>query len=176
MRDDDIPKENPVRPVASNAEADRARDWATSDVSRTLRALTANLLRAVRGAGKPHEIAEQAGEFVQAVVAYQKAFGHWPPSWEMSKMLSSGQPQEMLARLEGHEWSRAHAEQTIVRGALQVTASRLIGQSTQERAGENEMLDGVRSLEAAREEMHREFASRASVRDARPLRPRKPRS
>lgn len=176
MSDDGIPEERPVRLVANNTEADIARDRATAAVSWKLRNLTANLLRVVRGAGKPHEIAEQAGELVLAVAAYQKAFGHWPPSWELSEMLSIDQPQEGLARLEGHEWSRAHAEHTIVRGALQIAASRLIGQSTQERAGESEMLDGVRSLEAAREEMRREFASRASVRGVRPRQPRKPRS
>jgi hypothetical protein len=43
-----------------------------------------------------------------------------------------------------------HAQQRIIRGALQITASRLLGQSTQERNGQNELHDGIGDLERAR--------------------------
>lgn len=39
-------------------------------------------------------------------------------------------------------------EHRVVRGALQVAASRLIGQLTQERAGEDEMHFGIREITA----------------------------
>lgn len=163
-----------IRLVATTTEAERAHGWAEDQVSWALRNLTANLLRIIRGAGKPHEIVEQSARLTQALVEYQEAVGHWPPSHELSEMLSIDHPGEWRSQSNSSERDFLEATECIVRGALQKAASRLIGQLTQERAGGRELYDGVRDLENARAEMRRE---RGRERVAAPARqPRKPKN
>ena len=177
MDDAGKPEQPDLRAVAENTEADKARQWATGGVSWALRDLTANLLRIVRGAGKPYEIVRQADELLQALVAYQKAVGHWPPSHELAEMLSVDRNEEWRSQLKNSELNRLYAEERIVRGALQKTASRLIGQATQEAAGDSEMYDGLRGLEAARAESRREMeVARPPVRRVAKRRPKTPKA
>lgn len=173
MDDTGKPEQPDLRLVAENTEVDKARRWATDQVSWALRDMTANLLRIVRGAGKPYEIVRQTDELVQALVAYQRAVGHWPPSHELADILSIDRNEEWRSQLKSSELSRLYAEERIVRGALQKAASRLIGQTTQERAGESEIYDGLRDLDAARAEHRREMdAARMPVRRVAKRRPK----
>jgi hypothetical protein len=48
--------------------------------------------------------------------------------------------------LSDNEHERQDAKSEIIRGALQITASRLASQRTQEAAGISEMLAGVRAI------------------------------
>jgi hypothetical protein len=57
------------------------------------------------------------------------------------------------------------AEQSIIRGALQIAASRLIGQRTQEATGHREMYDGLQRLEAIKAQIRKRL--RASANPAR---------
>lgn len=171
--DDDKKSQQPnLQVVSENTETDKARRWAANQVSWALRDLTANLLRVVRGAGKSYEIGRQLEAALQAFIEYQKAFGHWPPAYDLSEALSVDRAEEWRSRLKGSELSRLYAEERVVRGALQKTASRLIGQTTQERAGDSEMYEGFRALEAAQDEMRREWAAQHEA--ARASAPRRP--
>src|SRR6185312_10180354 len=156
MDDRIMSDEETLRLVAKNTEADLAWNRASEHVYWALRDITANLLRVVRGAGKPYEIVRQTSALVEALVAYQKAVGHWPPSHELAGMLSFERDEQWQSRVSGSALARIYAQERVVRGALQIVASRLIGQTTQERAGDSEMYDGIRDLEAARVEMQRE--------------------
>jgi hypothetical protein len=52
------------------------------EVERTLRELTANLMRVTRGAGRPFQIGQQAQGLVEALIAYRDATGLYPScSW-----------------------------------------------------------------------------------------------
>jgi hypothetical protein len=49
------------------------------------------------------------------------------------------------------------AEHTMYRGALQIIASGLIGQNTQQRAGDSEFHEGLRCMERVRDERLKKF-------------------
>jgi hypothetical protein len=132
-----------------------------AEVSRTLREMTANLLRVIRGAGKPYEIGQQAAALVEALVKYRDVTGAWPD--DLSEVLSI---ERDMDNLEGHQLDRADAEQRVISGALQVAASRLIGQTAHASVGSCEMYEGINAIADMREE------GRAKALSA--TRPRKP--
>jgi len=70
---------------------------------------------------------------------------------------TSGRSKDYLRRgLDGAKLDEARAEERAIRGALQVAASRLLGQTTQVRAGKDELSDGARQLVNAYAEQARE--------------------
>jgi hypothetical protein len=139
-----------MRIVSENSDADLARRRALERIEGTLRALTANLLRVTRGAGNAHELGRQAADFIEAVEAHRSSTGTMPMSEEVAAMLDLDQ-YELLGKLDARERSRLLAEQTVIRGALQVVASRLMEQRTQETAGHHEMFEGINRVEDIRE-------------------------
>lgn len=162
-----------MRVVSENSESDIARNEAAQDVEWRLRELAANLLRVIRGAGKPYDLPQDAASFVRAVVAYQEAAGHGVPSDELSAMLTDAVDQD-IDRAQGDESDRAYAERKIMRGCLQIAASRLLGQRTQESAGDSELYDGARDLEAWREEQRRQWAAKVPPRRSKAATAKKP--
>jgi hypothetical protein len=152
-----------MRIVNENPDADLARERATRQVDWTLRDLTANLMRVTRGAGKPYEIGRQAQDFIAALIDYRDAVGHFPPSAELASLLTVERDPEVMARMNDDNLAQIYAEQEIIRGSLQIVASRLVGQSKQETAGSHEMLGGVNSLIAARAERQKKWATAKPV-------------
>jgi hypothetical protein len=125
-------------PDADNkTSAQRAADI---ELNNALIDLAANLIRVVRGAGKSYQVGRDMAAGVRAYERYHQAYGHWPPSWEVSGIL----------RLERAEYDDDRATYTICRGALQIVASALLGQRPQRAAGETEVAEGIRYWEAAR--------------------------
>ncbi len=143
-----------------------------------LREMTANLLRVVRGAGKPYEIGRQAQALVDEFGKYYAVAGRFPPSEELSRFLDVSRDEEILAQCSEESRERAYAEERIFRGVLQVVASRLVDQRTQESAGRDEMSQGIRDLKEARERLRRAYESMLPVAPApprsQPPRPRRP--
>ncbi|UFX41724.1 hypothetical protein HAP47_0020650 [Bradyrhizobium sp. 41S5] len=153
-------------------EKQRARDWAEGDVQRTICDVAANLLRIIRGAGKPYEILIQMKAVIDASVKFQELHGYWPSDvmanelrWtskdekyrqgvadgrytkeQLERWLSDGRYDELLAR------------HTIECGVLQVIASELVGQSTQQAAGDREFHEGMYEWIKSREERRRKEA------------------
>lgn len=173
-----MPGEKIIRIVAENSEAELARQRAMAEVSWALREMTSNLMRVIRGAGKPGMIGQHTQAFIQALVSYRDAAGMMPSPEDLTEILSVDEDPKIIAVLENPELRRVDAKQRIVRGALQLAASRLVGQKTQESAGEHEMYDGIIAIEALRDEGRRERTQGPADRDgarrsARP--PRKPR-
>jgi hypothetical protein len=114
-----------------------------ANVENVLCRLTANLLRVTRGAGRAHEIAQQAIDFLKACKESHAQVGYYPAA-EFPQMLDTA------PELDRPDLN--HAVHRIVSGALQIIASRLLDQKTQERAREDELYNGIRALERARAE------------------------
>lgn len=148
------------------AEKQRAREWAKDDVERTIREVAANMLRIIRGAGKPHEILMQMKSVIDAALKFREVNDSWPYDIIANELHLKSEDEEFREGerqgrytseqvdrwLADGEYDRILAEHTIQRGALQMIASALIGQNTQERAGESEFHDGLRSWAHNREE------------------------
>jgi hypothetical protein len=126
-----------------NFEHQRKEQQYRNRVDNALRELTANLLRITHGAGRPYEVFEQALRLLQACKEFREQLGH-PPDPEFSQMLNTA------PEFDAPEGD--HARHNIVRGALQITASCLIGQRLQINAGERELNDGILELERLRAE------------------------
>jgi hypothetical protein len=124
-----------------------------------LRQLTANLLRITRGAGRPYEVFKQALQLLEACKEFREQLGY-PPDPEFSQMLNTAP--------EFDAPDGDHALHSIVCGALQTTASRLLDQRLQIKAGERELSDGIRQLERARAERHGRAPSATREPRARP--------
>lgn len=132
---------------------EQERERLTQNLEWRLRELTANLLRVCRGAGKPYEIGPQANALVAAFMAFFEATGQFPDNYHLTNMLHRPSALESFrekgldpTKYRGY-LTREEAKQTIVRGALQMVASDLLGQTTQIRRGEDELHQGIRALD-----------------------------
>lgn len=140
-----------LRLAVENDQSDIDRERVRQGIEWPLSNLAANLLRVVRGAGKSHEIGEQCVAVLKAFQEYRDKVGHWPTSFEMEEALSIRQKERPNETYDEY-WEWQHAQEDIMRGALQVAASRLVGQLTQEHRGRSDMMDGVRELDRIRDE------------------------
>jgi hypothetical protein len=169
----------------SNAE----RDLAEQDFANYLREAAANMLRVIRGAGRPGALIKQFHDVVVAAIDFREIAGHGPPAGtvatiiavddeadEMFKKHASGQiKQESIDRWdEDGTFDEMYAMGTIQRGALQVIASKLLDQAMQVSAGKSEMHEGIRRLTAARERHRKYVGANSSVKVVRKKRDRKP--
>jgi hypothetical protein len=134
------------------ADPDSDRRLAMQSVSDRLCELAANILRSVRGAGKPYQIGRQAQSLTDAMVTYRDAVGHFPSDEELAAALDMDIPEERLDQMSDEQQAIVRARQQIIRGALQVAASRLVDQRPQEAAGMTDIDMGIRDLEKARED------------------------
>ncbi|ESZ50966.1 hypothetical protein ACYG9R_09145 [Mesorhizobium sp. RSR565B] len=155
MNGDDDRKSH-LRLAVENSQRDIDRESAKREIGWPLRELAANIIRTVRGAGKSYEISEQCGAVVEAFRHYREMVGHWPASWEIEQALSIRR--DSYSGGNDEAWEREHARETILRGALQVTASRLVGQNTQEQRGRSEMMDGVNDIVRTRDATRKRLA------------------
>ncbi len=142
--------------VSENTEAELAAHRAMTEVEVALVRLAANILRVARGAGKGGEIGDNAAAFVDAMERHREIAG-FTPTAELAPMLRRWR--EPLARLRGEEYWQAQAELQMVRGALQVVASSLLEQRTQERAGQQELAVGMNTIAGLREAERRRLAA-----------------
>jgi hypothetical protein len=143
----------------------RDRIFAEQELRDRLHETAANMLRVIRGAGKPYELIQQLNEVVKAAIKFRDAFGHWPPSHALGEMLAmhdevhamdEKQAEGRFTKADMDRWyedgtmDRKYAEQAIKAGVLQTIASQFVGQTLQERAGETEMRDGINQVIAAK--------------------------
>lgn len=133
-----------MRVVSENSEADLAKRVALEDVRWALRELVANGMRVTRGAGKPYLLIGQADGFLQAVERYREVTSLHPSDYELARALDIGRA-EIGSRGEYRPLSDSeHAFDRMMRGGLQMAASMLLFQNTQQRAGETELVAGIR--------------------------------
>jgi hypothetical protein len=143
----------------------RDRIFAEQELRDRLHETAANMLRIIRGAGKPYELITQFNEAVKAAIKFKDAFGHWPPSHVLGEMLgmhddvhamdekqSAGRftKEDMDRWYEDGTMDRKYAEHSIKAGVLQIIASQFVGQTLQERAGESELSGGINQVIAAK--------------------------
>jgi hypothetical protein len=84
---------------------------------------------------------------------------------ELTNSLSAERDREFIKGLSDEFLEQYYAEQSIIRGALQIVASRLLGQRLQEAAGHREMYcDGVNKLEEIRAERRKRLLAPRKVR------------
>lgn len=145
-----------LRLAAENDQRSIDQEWARGQLRRPLRELAANVIRVVRGAGRSYEIAEQCIAVIEAHRNYFDKVGSWPAAWEIDQALAIGRDRD--TQVYDEAWERAVARETILRGSLQVAASRLVGQNTQENRGRSELMEGVNSIIQIREEARMRLA------------------
>jgi hypothetical protein len=172
----------------------RDRIFAEQELRNRLHETAANMLRIIRGAGKPYELVTQLNDVVKAAIKFRDAFGHWPPSHVLSEMLAMHDDvHEMdekhaagrFTKEDMDRWyddgtiDRKYAVQAIKAGVLQTIASQFVGQTLQERAGETEMRDGINQVIAAKKKS-REYwdakhpaPTRTSAKKRKPSAPRR---
>ncbi|MCR5874344.1 hypothetical protein LRS10_09330 [Phenylobacterium sp. J426] len=138
-----------VKVVSEKAEREIATYEAERRLDGSLRALAANMLRVVRGAGRAYEFSGQMADVLDAMQAYRDAAGVWPSDQQLSSALRLREP-DYLETLPEHGQDRFYAERSIVRGALQIAASELLGQQTQKAAGRGRVAPGAPGLRARR--------------------------
>jgi hypothetical protein len=89
-------------------------------------------------------------ELNEAIQEYRAAFGIWP--WdEFARVLNPTDDRTTRQDWSAEDRWRADAEDLIIRGVLQVVASRLVDQKTQEAAGNSEMNMGLREMQEIRD-------------------------
>ena len=151
-----------LRLAAENDQRSIDQEWARGQLRRPLRELAANIIRVVRGAGRSYEIAEQCVAVIEAHRNYFDKVGSWPTAWEVDQALGIERRYETTSYDDA--WKHEMARETILRGALQVAASRLVGQNTQEHRGRSELMEGVNSIVRIREEDRMRFAEEERAR------------
>ena len=149
--------------VADNTDADIARNRAEEQARWALVDLAANILRVVRGAGKPYDLPNQAAAFVKSYVDYrEKAEGR--VTMDLGMAISLPEVVGAYSKYGRDEGDKIYAERSIVRGALQIAASQLLEQRTQEASGEREMYQGINSVEDYRARQREMMGLRANKR------------
>lgn len=137
-----------MRIVTERTAEEIAEARARAVLDDALKDLTVNLLRVVRGAGKPYDVRKQIALAHAAYVGLAEANPRatWP---DISEALSIVSP---------YDDEMTTARECIVRGALQIAASKLADQPMQERAGRDELMTGLRAIEEIRAENRRAVA------------------
>jgi hypothetical protein len=134
---------------AEPAELEKSR--AKNELAWAVRELAANLLRVIRGAGRPHVLPQQIINLGEAILETHKSARAWAIWSAMEDTLQSGIPHW------GDEPDADAYESTIAKGALQLVASHLLHQHAQEAAGGREISDGIKEAEEMRERMRRRW-------------------
>lgn len=158
-----IAAETPVYEL-EKAQAARQLSWMT-------REMAANLLRVMRGAGRPALLPQQIIDLGEAILETNENARAWAIWSAIEDTLHSAVSGDV-------ELSEAEeCECIVVQGSLQLAASRLLSQRAQEAAGSREITTGIRRLEQERlrRKWAEELASQALKRTARTVTKKKPR-
>ncbi len=142
--------------VSEQSDRDLAAKRAEEKLGHHLREVAANLMRCARGAGKPWDIEQHIGALSEAFTDYREATGHGVPTriahahLDIQRGTMSVRSDDLASTgYDGHAQMLEEAEEVMLRGALQVVASRMVGQPLQEGRGKDQMLAGVRMRDEA---------------------------
>jgi hypothetical protein len=143
--------------MMENSELAIAQQQAKWTVETTIRNLTGNLLRVVRGAGRASDVPDQVRTLFEGLVQYQAAFGRLPPAEMFEVALVIDQDPEQLSEMDDEYRDKVEAHEAIIGGALRIAAARILDQRLQVTAGEKELDDGIRRLEEAKEALRKKL-------------------
>lgn len=135
--------DEPPKPwlAAANSDDEIAARETIRRLEWPLRKMAANLLRIARGAGRPNTLPQEIIDLAELILDASKHSNAWGIWTEIEAWLQEGVPAERdYDEYDDHR-------PAMVRGALQVVASRIVGQRAQENAGEHEILEGIRQRE-----------------------------
>jgi hypothetical protein len=145
------------RVIEGGGPEGRDRIFAEQEFKDALRHAVANMLRIIRGAGRPFDLIVQMSDVVATAIKVRDATGRLPDdilqtvlhgtdeAMAISEKAQKGEIDEATIKRWQDDGTidRLYAERNIKDGALQIIASQLVGQTLQERAGEKEMSDGI---------------------------------
>jgi hypothetical protein len=114
--------------VAQNSDRETAAQEALDAATDATQTLLSNLIRVARGAGKPSEIVRDAAAVVEAFDAFFEVKRYYPGERVASELRKTLWDSSMRS----DDWG--YGVDTMLRGALQLGASRLVG-STDSRTG-----------------------------------------
>ncbi|MCK1661275.1 hypothetical protein [Bradyrhizobium sp. 151] len=152
-------------PGREESDRKQVQQFARDEFSWAIRDCAANMLRIIRGAGKPYELMRQMQMALNTSAKFYEVHGYWPQEVivndlriedEAAKWLRKSQ-EGALDQASVDRWhddgtfERMAAEHTMFCGALQLIASEMIGQSTQKAAGSREFHDGLREYQRVHE-------------------------
>jgi hypothetical protein len=161
-----------LRIVSENSKEDMARKRAEEALTLPLLELAANIIRIVRGAGSPERLLSQMQQVMKVASEFRELHDASPPSWTIQNILALTSPYEKIsqpvktgdiakAALEGWESDSTNAEEDVVRdicrAALQISASILLRQNTQERTAEHSLHFAARQLEDIKKKRRRQL-------------------
>ena len=158
MADEDLARDRDSRRVKDELT------WALQD-------LAANLIRVVRGAGKPHFLRDYAVAFLNAIENYKEVTGSSPDPDLLAKILSIERDPAILRQIGDDERLRDSLQRDIVRGSLQIAASRLIRQVVQEQSGDTELMQAINFLHLHRDKLVQARLASDTAADAPPKAP-----
>ncbi len=153
MSDPDPPK---LKLVSEKSKTEIEGEWAKQKLDRALIELAANLIRVVRGAGKPDDVIDHCVGVVNAAVEYQEITKRYPRAFDVASTLRL--EHERITDYDSFWAGRQLAIRDMISGSLQVAASTLIGQRLQINQGEKEMDGAFREMERLVEELRKKRA------------------
>lgn len=126
----------------------KASDFYGSDFGSTLRHMLSNLMRVCRGSGRSFKVTRDVLQAAGTLRNYVTTNRQDMPALEIESVLSiSRLPDRSLSpERQRHE----DAVDAILRGALQMAASRLVGDIVQEQRGWSELSSGIEDMVGVR--------------------------
>jgi hypothetical protein len=156
-----------LKVVSERPAEEIKKQKAAAALERTLKALTANLLRTVRGAGRPEQIVDHAEAFAYSFVEYCKETDEMPEASMLREMIAfRGDPRSE----EDGRFEHAVLENSICQHALQVVASTLLDQKMPRDHAMRELRAAMHIIEdrLAEKRKQRRRAPRAAAKGASP--------
>lgn len=125
------------------------------EVDYRLRDLTANLIRLARGGGKFEEVERQLQSALVAFGKYREVADEGVSPHIIDRALNLTPEIERRDFEDSLDLKRQKGTACMIRGALQISASHLVGQNTQGAKGVEEMFEGQRIIEECRRQVRR---------------------
>jgi hypothetical protein len=134
-----------LKVVSERPAAEIKKQKAAAKLGWALKELTANLIRVVRGAGKPEMIFKHVDSFVEAFARFCDETGEPPDPMLLRESIALPAPNRDDDRLD-----ETLSGQAIFRHSLETVASELLQQRTQRDAAMNKLHDTLRRIEERR--------------------------
>jgi hypothetical protein len=165
---DDEPPRPRLTIASSTTVVELERDRSLHKVEWATRELAANMIRVIRGAGRPFHLFDQVLSLYRAIEDAPEGTTVGQIHEALEAALSNGIRDDEDSDLHG-------CVQEIERGALRTVAARLLGQQVQVSAGNRDLWDGFLRLEQRREELRKRRLEEArQTRKALAVKRRKP--
>jgi hypothetical protein len=155
--------------VSERSAEDIIKQRATLALKFSLINLTANLIRVVRGAGKPDRIVDYIDGFVDAFNEYYKVIGHAPTGAMLSDLIRF--PDRADLKLDDDRLDEMLLEDAICRSALQMVASTLMEQRIHQEEALGELQGHLRRFVDVRERAKKRRARTRRAAAPKPLKP-----